>query len=76
MANSESFYIDKNDNLNVLNNNPRELWIRGGELEGKAKVAIEVFTSYNHEEEAMKVYNALKNAGLENCYYKIRIELK
>ena len=76
MANSDSFYIDKNDKLKVLNHNSRELWIKGGELEGKANIEIEVFTSYNHEEEAMKIYNALKNAGLENHYYKVRIEIK
>lgn len=76
MANSESFYIDKNEKLKVLNNNPRELWIKGGELEGKGKIEIEVFDSWNHEEEAMKIYNALKNAVLENHYYSIKVEVK
>ena len=55
--------------------NSREYWIKGGKAEGKIDTEIEVF-GYNHKQEAELLYNALKNAGLEDRYYSIKIEVK
>lgn len=56
--------------------NSREYWVKGGKAEGEIDMVIEIFANYNHKKEAEKIYKALVDAGLENKYYSIKVEVK
>ena len=74
MAHSETFNVSSKDKkIRRSQNNSFHYW--RGEGKGTIDMQIEVF-GYNHQEEAKKIYEALKNAGLENSYFNIRIETK
>ena len=74
MANSETFNVSAKDKKIRLAQNNSQYYFRG-EGKGSIDMQIEVF-GYNHKAEAKKIYEALKSAGLENSYFKIKIETK
>jgi len=47
-----------------------------GDKKGTIDMEIEVFGSYNMKKDAKELYNALVAAGLENKYFKIKIDTK
>jgi hypothetical protein len=75
MANSEHFIVSsKTKKISRSKDNSRYYW--EGKGKGTIDMEIEVFGYYNQEEHAKKIYEALKNAGLENSYFKIKVEVK
>ena len=75
MPTHESFVVSSSDkSLRKKNGNSYDYW--RGEKKGTIDMEIEVFAVSNHREEAKKIHNVLKASGLENDYFKIRVDKK
>ena len=72
MPHTEYFYADHNDKIKETKGSSGS-YFGTGENVGKAKMIIEVF-GYNHKKSAEKVYKALKDANLDDCFFHIKIE--
>ena len=73
-ASNDHFVVTKKTKRILrMNGNSYDYW--QGEKAGSIDMKIEVF-GYNHREEAKLIYNALKNAGLEDRYFSIKVETK
>lgn len=74
MPHTEHFVVKSDSKKVIATEEPSyEYW--RGKLKGTIDMEIEVF-GYNHKEEAQKIYDALKAAGLENKYVSIKVETK
>jgi len=75
MPHTESFVVRKSDKtLQKKNGNSFDYW--RGKKKGTIDMEIEVFAFSNHREEAKKMQNLLKESGMENDYFIVRIEKK
>lgn len=73
MPHSEHFVVSTKDKkIRRATTNSRDYF--SGEKE-PIDLYIEVF-GYQHQLEAQKIYEALKNAGLSKHYFKIKIETR
>ena len=72
---TDSFIVSTKDKRIRPQVGPSREYFAGKKI-GQADMIINVFSGQNHKEEAQRIYNALKDAGLENRYYSIKIEVK
>jgi hypothetical protein len=73
MAHTLTFTVSSKDESISLIQDARAEYCGKGKYAGESILLIEVF-GYNHHEEATKLYNALKEAGVVDRYQHIRIE--
>jgi len=71
---TDHFVVNSKDKkLYPMRGNSHEYW--QGDKKGQIDMEIEVF-GYNNKQHALEIYNALKQAGLTDKYFKISISPK
>jgi hypothetical protein len=72
---TESFVVNKKTKvLWSMRGNSYDYW--RGDKKDTIDTIIEVFSDQNHKEEAEILYKALREAGLGDKYFSIKIEVK